>query len=164
MQELDLALFVNNWYSSQLRAMSEPILHKNYSVYNSYRFTWLRTFHHPIAVRIDNKKGQILLTWKECDGAGGYEPGKIIVDKQKKLSENEWTEFQKMISKIDFWGIPSSLDEIPGNDGSQWILEGIKAEKYHVVDRWTPRGSDYAKCCEFLLNLTDLKINEKEKY
>jgi len=163
-QEIDLALFVNNWYSSQLRALNEPILHKDYSVDNSYRFTWLRTFHHPIAVRIDNKKGQILLTWKECDGAGGYEQGKIIDDKQKILSENEWKEFQRMISKIDFWDMPTTFDEIPGIDGSQWILEGIKAEKYHVVDRWTPRGSDYAKCCEFLLNLTDLKINEKEKY
>lgn len=164
MQELDIALFVNNWYSSQLRAMSEPILYKDYSAEHSYRFTWLRTFHHPIAVRINNKNGQIVLTWKECDGAGGYEPGKIIVNKQKKLSVNEWKEFQRMISKIDFWNMPSTLDEIPGNDGSQWILEGIKEGEYHVVDRWTPRGSDYAKSCEFLLNLTDLKSNETEKY
>jgi len=32
LQELDLGLFVNNWYSSHLRAMNEPILHKDYSV------------------------------------------------------------------------------------------------------------------------------------
>ncbi|MCB9174427.1 MAG: hypothetical protein H6589_07445 [Flavobacteriales bacterium] len=164
MQEIDLALFVNNWYSSQLRAMSEPILCKDYSVDNSYRFTWLRTFHNPIAVRIDNNNGQILLTWKECDGAGGYEPGKIIVDKQKKISEAKWQEFQKMISQIDFWKMPSTSNEILGTDGAQWILEGINEGKYHVTDRWTPRGSDYAKCCEYLIELTDIKIKEKEKY
>ncbi|HET6557031.1 MAG TPA: hypothetical protein VFG54_06920 [Prolixibacteraceae bacterium] len=164
MQEVDLALFVNRWYSSHLKAMNEPIMYKDYWVDNSFRFTWLRTFHNPIAIRIDKDKEQILLTWKECDGAGGYEPGKIIVDKQKKLSENEWKEFQRMISKIDFWEMPTTLDEIPGSDGSQWILEGIKEGEYHVVDRWTPRGSEYAKCCGFLLNLTDIKINEKEKY
>lgn len=164
MQELDLALFVNSWYSSQLRAMSEPILHKDYSIDNSYRFTWLRTFHNPIAVRIDNKNGLILLSWKVCDGAGGYDAGKIIINKQKKISEAKWLEFQKMISQIDFWNMPSTSNEIPGTDGAHWILEGIKEGKYHVTDRWTPRGSDYAKCCEYLIGLTDIKLKEKEKY
>lgn len=164
MQELDLALFVNSWYSGQLRAMSEPILYKDYSTDTSYRFTWLRTFHNPIAVRIDNKKGLILLSWKVCEGAGGYDAGKIIVDKQKKIPEANWLEFQKMISQIDFWSMPSTSNEILGTDGAQWILEGINKGKYHVTDRWTPRGSDYAKCCEYLIELTDIKVKEKEKY
>lgn len=164
MSELDIALFVNRWYSSHLRTMNEPKMCENYSVDNAFRFTWLRTFHNPIAVRLEYTNEQIILKWKKCDGAGGYEPGKIIVDKQKELTSIEWLEFQKLVSKIGFWEMQSTLDEIPGNDGSQWILEGVNNGVYHVVDRWTPRGSDYAKCCEFLLNLTDLKINEKENY
>jgi hypothetical protein len=43
--------FINGWYSNHLRAMSEPIL-KPAQGTRTYRFTWLRTFHHPVAVRI----------------------------------------------------------------------------------------------------------------
>jgi len=44
-----------DWYSGQLRALDEPSLleeAKNPSL-ESYRFVWLRTFHHPVAVRLD---------------------------------------------------------------------------------------------------------------
>ncbi|CAL2101779.1 conserved protein of unknown function [Tenacibaculum sp. 190130A14a] len=162
--EIEISQFVNKWYSNHLKAMEEPILFDNSSITNSFRFTWLRTFHNPIIVRLDNKNGQIFLTWKVCDGAGGYEPGKVIINVQKELPLEKWTEFQKIISSINFWDTPTILDEFPGHDGSQWILEGVTEKQYHVVDRWTPRGTAYAKCCDFLLNLTDLKIKAKEKY
>ena len=164
MEEVDLVLFLNRRYSEQLKAMNEPIMFAKYPINCAFRFTWLRTFHNPIAVRLENKDGRIFLIWKECDGSGGYEPGKIIENKQKELSKREWREFLQLIAKIDFWGMPSKLDEIPGCDGAQWILEGVYNGEYHVVDRWTPQGSDYANCCEFLLNLTGLRINEKELY
>jgi len=43
------------WYSGQLKALDEPSLlaeARNTST-QSYRFLWLRSFHHPIAVRLD---------------------------------------------------------------------------------------------------------------
>jgi hypothetical protein len=45
----------SQWYSSQLRALQEPSLlslSKSPSA-ESYRFLWLRTFNHPIAIRLD---------------------------------------------------------------------------------------------------------------
>jgi hypothetical protein len=49
----DLDAFVREWYSMHLRAMGEPSLSCGLpSEEEVYRFLWLRTFHHPIAVRI----------------------------------------------------------------------------------------------------------------
>ena len=45
--------FKARWYSDQLRALDEPSLSeeaKNPAL-QSYRFVWLRSFHHPVAVR-----------------------------------------------------------------------------------------------------------------
>ena len=48
-----------------------------------------------------------------------------------------------------------------GNDGAQWILEGMKDGRYHVVDRWSPDGGDYRAACLHLLKLSGLGVNPK---
>lgn len=68
-------LFRANWYSKHLKALEEPSLlglAKNPSL-QSYRFVWLRTFHHPVIVRLDiMADGTGDLTVKVASGAGGY--------------------------------------------------------------------------------------------
>jgi hypothetical protein len=47
--------FRSDWYSRELRILDEPSLlaiAKDASS-ESYRFLWLRTFHHPVAIRVD---------------------------------------------------------------------------------------------------------------
>jgi hypothetical protein len=51
-----------------------------------------------------------------------------------------------------------------GLDGSQWILEARDAVKYHVVDRWSPRGGAYSDCCRLLITLAKLQIPKDEFY
>lgn len=162
-RELDLAEFVVSWYSGQLKAMDEPVL-KDIQNGEVYRFTWLRTFHNPITIRLTKKENEINLTWKQCDGAGGYSPGKLTIDKSKKLSQNDWETFLNMLREIDYWNLPTNEPDVMGCDGAQWILEGVNEGRYHVVDRWTPRNTDFSKVCMYLLDLTNLKIKEKEKY
>lgn len=72
--------------------------------------------------------------------------------------------FQTLLSKADYWNLKTNEVDIPGNDGSQWILEGVDDKNYHVVDRWTPRGGSFYECCDFLIGLTDLKIEKSDKY
>jgi hypothetical protein len=75
--------FVVGWYSSQLRAMKEPSLStaSPSEQATTYRFTWLRTFHHPLVARfVLDGSGAGTLYVKMADGAGGYQPGKVIVD------------------------------------------------------------------------------------
>ncbi|TSD65924.1 hypothetical protein FFF34_000570 [Inquilinus sp. KBS0705] len=157
--------FVNHWYSNQLRALKEPNLYSIRSSYEKYRFTWLRTFHHPVVVRIENQNGLYTIYWKMSSGAGGYSPGKLIVDKKKSLSKAEWETFMKKIQGINFFKLPNREEGISGNDGSQWILESSHGDSYHFTDRWTPEPStSYYKCCDYLLSLTDLKIVGRDKY
>jgi hypothetical protein len=160
----DMATFVLGWYSGQLRALNEPLIFDLKSD-TIYRFTWLRTFHHPVAIRVQKSKDKILLTWKMSDGAGGYSPGKLIIDETTELSSAEWNEFQKLLDKIEYWTMPTNeQSDIMGTDGSQWIIEGVQNGKYNVVDRWTPRNSSYQELGMFLINLTDLDIPKKDIY
>jgi hypothetical protein len=163
---IERAIFVINWYSGQLKALEEPALSDSIPA-KIYRFTWLRTFHNPIVIGIENINDSITLYWKVCDGMGGYEPGKIIENKKKRLSLQDWTDFTDKIDSIDFWNLPSKEDKLGGVDGAQWILEGKDFRKYHFVDRWSGDirlGDKIGAICLGLINLTDLKIKEKEIY
>ena len=156
--------FTNSWYSEQLTAMKEPVIFTDKTKNEVYRFTWLRTFHHPVAIRIEKHNDSYVLYWKMCDGAGGYKPGKLIVDRQKTVTRVTWEEFTSKLRTIGFWQMSTSV-KVLGNDGAEWILEGKLVNDYHVVTRWTPNASsDYYKCCDYLIGLTDLKIIEKDKY
>lgn len=154
--------FTNECYSRYLFAMREPILFSDDRQSDTYRFVWLRTFHHPISIRIEKQQNIYLLTWKLCTGQGGYDPGRLTVAKQKQIDEITWENFKTLLNQADFWNMDTEI-KTPGLDGSQWILEGKEAGKYHVVDRWTPENGAYYQCCNFLIELTDLTFNENDK-
>lgn len=156
--------FVDTWYSQHLFAMREPIFYADKSLNEYYRFTWLRTFHNPVAIRIEKRGDTYTLYWKLSNGAGGYQPGQLIINKQKVIDKATWDEFQKRLDQSDFW-IMNTSERKFGNDGSKWILEGKTEKRYHVVDRWTPyEKNKYYQCCDFLIGLTDLKIKGDDKY
>lgn len=158
---VESALFHINWYASHLNALDEPVLSDSLSA-KVFRFTWLRTFHNPIVIGLENNNDSIILYWKVCDGAGGYEPGKIIENSSKVLTIKEWTDFVSSINSINFWNLPTTQSGILGTDGAQWILEGKELGKYHVVDRWS--GGKIESVCLKLLELTDLKIKKDDIY
>jgi hypothetical protein len=159
-----LTSFLNKWFSAQLFALKEPIIYSDKSQDEIYRFTWLRTFHHPVAIRIEKHNGNYTLYWKLSNGAGGYKPGVLVIDKQKTLDKETWEVFINKLDQSDFWNLVTNHTD-SGMDGSEWILEGKSANKYHVVDRWTPdKRSKYYECCDFLLNLTDIEIKSGAKY
>jgi hypothetical protein len=161
------------WYPKHLKAMKEPSLYEKRAdkAVEQYRFLWLRTFHKPLAVRIQKDSGGITLRVVSLSGAGGYEPGKIEHDETLTLSTNQWAAFVKLVEKASFWQTPTKEKYEQGFDGSQWILEGQAAGKYHVVDRWTPaaepekrRLDDFVTCCRYLLKLSRQEIPKKDDY
>ena len=157
--------FLVTWYSRQLYALKEPVLFSLKSENEVYRFTWLRTFDNPIAIRMEKQDDTYKLYWKVCDGAGGYEPGNLIIDETTDVTEEVWNSFIKMIKRLDFWDMEPLDSTFDGLDGSQWILEGKNYYYYRVVDRWSPYGKNmYSRCCKFLLDLTNLDISEDKIY
>ncbi len=161
-------LFRSDWYSKDLKALQEPSLlqfAKNQSL-ESYRFVWLRTFHHPVVVRLDlASDGTGQLTTKVSSGAGGYDPGHIVENKSRPVTREEAEKFLARVKQEQFWELPSR--ETPatvGCDGSQWIIEGVTGGKYHVIDRWTPRKGPVRDLGLVFLKLAQMKIPRDELY
>jgi len=145
----------------------------------SYRFLWLRTFDKPILVHIaiigDH---QITATYKEADGASGYEVGSLCahesidvtqVFRDEGLGDGEITaiiENIRVLARENFWNLPYELDEgIIGVDGSTWIVEGYKDGQYHFVNRWSPDESDpFRQFAWFLMSLTKKRFYHDEVY
>lgn len=161
--QVNMATFVLGWYSEQLSALKEPLIF-NQTDKTIYRFTWLRTFHKPVAIRLERTGNSYTLYWKQTSGAGGYDPGELIINSSKQLTKEKWDKFIVLLQSADFWNMPTKSNDDMGADGSQWIIEGMENAKYHVVDRWTPRKNNFQKCGQYLIELTELKINGSELY
>lgn len=151
------------WYSRFLYAMQEPLLFNRQLSKMVYRFTWLRTFDNPVAIRIEKESNKILLYLKVTIGEGGYDPDTITINETKTIPVSEWNRLIKLIDSADFWNMKRSGSF--GSDGSEWIFEGVEPNKYHVVSVWTPsKGSEIFEICNLLLELSELKIKEEDKY
>jgi len=155
-------------YSAQLKAFKEPSLFElsKSPTAQSYRFLWLRTFHHPIAVRLDIKAdGAGILTTKVTSGAGGYEPGTLIENSKKPLTSQQTHAFLAKIQQTNFWLLPTATNDQRGNDGSQWMIEGVNAGRYHVVTRWSPKTGPIRDLgITLAIDLAGLNIPKDEFY
>jgi hypothetical protein len=162
------AKFIAKWYSSQLTALQEPSLFEmaRVSSNGSYRFLWLRSFHHPVAIRVDIKAdGTGILTTKVANGTGGFHPGVLTMNTSTPLTQEQTRVFLAEIGNEAFWSIPSMNDRDSGVDGAQWVVEGVHAGKYHAVDRWSPKtGAIRELGLLFLKDLAHMKIPDRELY
>lgn len=149
-----------DWYGSHLRAMAEhPLCHRDGALdaaTETYRLTWLPSFHHSIVVRVDRRENGYRFEAKQESGAGGYEAGHLARDTAFALSAADAEMFKHLLAAAAFWTLPS----IPppsndvGGDGAQWVVEGQRGTRYHVVDRWSPHDSadaHYRRLAEWLL-------------
>jgi hypothetical protein len=127
-----------------LKRLEEPSLFmrtQNASA-EAYRFLWLRTFHNPIAVRMDvQADGTSQLTIKVADGHAGfpYTVKKLIQNTTHSLSREQTDAFRNKARAAGFWKAASVDRGGPAaTDCDGWILEGLHAGKYHVVERAIP--------------------------
>jgi len=151
-----------------LEALQEPSLWmlSQTQKEQSYRFLWLRTFHQPVAIRVDvQADGSSLLTIKITNGAGGYKPGHLVQSDKSTLTKEQTEAFLRRIEGNKFWDL-EGIEKSPGGfDGARWIIEGVKGGKYHVVTRWTPQDGPIRAIGLFMLrDLAKLKIPKEEMY
>jgi hypothetical protein len=160
--------FVSKWYSRHLRTLNEPSLFEMRRTlsYDSYRFLWLRTFHHPVAIRLDLKAdGTGVLTTKVSSGAGGYDPGVLTVNKSRLLRPEQVRSVLGQIKDSSFWSLPVRERDRAGEDGSEWIFEGVKKDQYHVVSQWSPKEGPIRKIgLLFIIDLAQMDIPKAELY
>jgi hypothetical protein len=74
--------------------------------------------------------------------------------------------FLKLLGQADFWKAPTEeKSDAVGEDGAQWIVEGVKDGQYHVVDRWSPEEGPYRKAALFLaINIGGLNPRYRDVY
>lgn len=155
--------FLVNWYSKHLYSLNEPLLYNKPLEKETYRFTWLRTFHNPIAIRIEKSGGKPMIHWKVNDGTGGYEPDNLTVDRSKSISLKKWNKFKSLLQAYDFWAREMPKRSFDA-DGSEWILEGNDMVNYRAMSVWSPSEGAYFEACIYLIDLTKLRLKKSERY
>jgi hypothetical protein len=149
----ELHTFRARWYAPHLLSMQErPLYPLGADEPEVYRLLFLPTFHEPVVVRLSEVEGAWRAVCKRSDGRGGYGPGRLTTETERDLSAAQANQFRRLLDRAGFWEMPSWEDSA-GLDGSQAVLEGVRPGRYHVVDRWSPHGTPYARLVEFLLKL-----------
>jgi len=146
------------WFSLRLYTFKEPLLFNKKVQKEIYRFTYFRSFHNPIVIRIEMENNICKIYYKVWDIYKDSFPGVIIIDDNKEININDWSKFQQFIKASNFWNRKDYGRPIMGIDGSEWIMEGVNPEEYKVITEWSPRIGNFRDACLFLLSLTDLEI------
>jgi hypothetical protein len=162
----------NKYYEKELQALNETSIGdlRSEGVTQSYRLLWLRTFHHPVVVRVDVlSNGTGLVRIKETSGQGGYEPGKLIKNEARKLTAQEAQWFVDRMQESGFWDLPSNDKQAENEivlDAATWMVEGKKGDQYHLVKRDAPKCSDNVRNIGLmmLLDMAKLKLLYEEVY
>jgi len=158
----------NGWYSRNLEALHKPAFFKiaDDSSKECYRFLWLRSFNHPVSVRLCREgSDKWKLTTKVAAGAAGFRPGSIILDESRELYSREVEPFLSRVDTLGFWSAPNPVNDQTGTDGSQWVIEGVKGGKYYIVDRWSPKDGIARELGWYLVfNLAHLEVTKEDVY
>lgn len=151
-------------YSVHLKAMHESPLPSLIDEDESYRFVWLRSFHRPVMVHVWRTGDRYLTVVKRLNGRGGYAPGTSDLYWARSLTVNDWDSFMMHLEHAQYWQMPTRDNRMMAQDGAQWILEGYREGRYHVVDRQSPDTDAYRDACMYLLRqsglLAETPVNE----
>jgi hypothetical protein len=149
--------FRQRWYGKHLASMSEPSLScSRPTMSEAYRFLWLRTFHEPWAIRVERTATGAYLLAVETDGRGGYEPGRPSDSFSRTLDSRGWNAIAGCVQAADFWQMPLN-DERRGEDGAEWIVEGLRGGEYRVISRWSPGSGPFHDLGRCFIRLAGLE-------
>ncbi len=135
-------LLHSNLYSGRLKDLGQSALcHEPIPEQAEwYRFLWVPTFEHPVFLRVDvDSDGIANLMTVVWSGDGGYEWGKSLKS-ERKLTAEEQGDFFAVMADIGFWTLPAEVEERPNVivlDGTEWLIEGVKDGRCHVVTRYS---------------------------
>lgn len=156
--------FRNIWYSRILKSLDEPVLYNYKTTDEIYRFTWLRSFHLPVVIRIQKHNFNFSIVAKILRERYDDEPDEVVTNTSESMIFYRWMAFKNKLNKADFWHMQMKDVSAQGADGARWIMEGVQNGKYHFVDRWSAGGSEFGEACEYLIAISGLEIKEKEIY
>jgi hypothetical protein len=153
------------WLQLQLSDLDEHCLYKLELGTNEiiYRFTWLRSFHNPISIRVEKRNDNIMLYWKIGEGAGAYQPQGIKKSEKKEIPIKAWNKFVNLINKAKFESLPNESNTFLVTDGARWTMERKTSTNFKVHNNKIPNDKFQAACL-YLLKLTDIEVKENDIY
>ena len=151
-----------NWYSYFLTALEEPSLWETAKASDTpvYRFLLI----------LNGRALSVRLT--RCGDGTGLLEGKLVTFHSGKniyakdpmaVSKDQMQEFASLLQKADFWSMKTEETHeknVYQLDGAQWVVEGTRNGTYHIVDRWSPRETEYEQLCKFLIELSPVKLDQ----
>jgi hypothetical protein len=113
-----------------------------------YRFTYLPTFDKPCLFRLDVlSKETGTLTIKRLSGKGGYELGKLELNKTIPLKGKPFKSLLTKLQNPKVWkpygDHPENAQFHIGFDGETWTLEGLRDGLKNNTKVWSPSGLPY---------------------
>lgn len=153
---------VRDLYAKYLAEMQERSLLRLQSSNEDsvYRFTWLRSFHSKVVVRVWTDGQVKMLSFKELKSDNRGKNRELSGEQTRNLTIDEWNEFVRLVNEVCVWGLPSGAQEAIAADGAWWLFEVNSGGHYHVVARQSPEDS-YRDLCLYLLKLTGLPLNSQ---
>ena len=147
-----------------------PVLPIDVPDYEGYRIRVIPTFGNPISIRVEKRKNQYSLVGKRLRGKGGYSVGPLKAIKNRKLNATEWKGLLQLLQGAIFWNLAyleksAELGEVSiCLDGAEWILEGVREGKYHVVSRYCPDQKEFVEIGFRLLKLSKLGLKRRDLF
>ena len=148
------------------------------------RFLWQPTFDSPLLITAFKSEEGKTLSIKRMSGKGGYDWGKINLNKSIKLTDAQWNRIVKLYQvkgarkpSESFKGSMKDnfVEAFSGLDGSRWFLE-VKDSKGYTVEgipnplqdnqkpaKFEELGVDlepFVAVCKELLKLSKLEVKE----
>ena len=147
-----------SWYGDDtLYSLNEPSLFYYNVGMDETIYRLVQTSRgHPMAIRVHlnhaERTGVMHITffgaeaddfvWDSGVFVSGPEP--MRMEKTFVLDSQQYRELNRLFSRRKFWRTPSPFGHM-GHGGFTWKVEGVNADKYHVVERWTPTYGNVAR-------------------
>jgi hypothetical protein len=153
------------WLSNYYSAQGEPTFSCLDEDVEAYRLLFLPSFDFPTSIRIWRERDQYFMTIKQLEaewlpGDGGKG---LKLSSTRPLKVNEWAHFNRLLTRANFWSMPSPDVREAGLDGFSFTLEGKREGQYHVAYRWVPEDESFVDACEYLLEIASLEWRQAAK-
>ncbi|HET6892370.1 MAG TPA: hypothetical protein VFH31_14810 [Pyrinomonadaceae bacterium] len=122
----------------------------------AYSLTWISSFHAPVLVRVWRSGDHAFMVAKELDTKGWSKFGKVKDANGRPLTNFEWRDFTALLNRNAYWELSSTAAEINPEDGTVWLIDGLRSRQFHWVRRRVP-NEEYADICKHLIRLSGLE-------
>jgi hypothetical protein len=170
----------DSWSANYLAAMGVPSLCVRHQgdpkIY--FRFTWLRTFHHPISITLEVHGDESMLWVIELSGKGGYDPGIVASERRVSVPQDSAGKLKEAFERPSLWAPLSDFEAAyfdSCKDGALWLLESSAPEAYRRIELLSPPDpqdaiagmrdfTQHRALVKCLLGISGLSVPETEFY